>query len=151
MHAISLFHHLWITLQRGVVWEIFLQGKTPRFLCFFLPRYLHVLKPDLLLQRKGKGLVNLQATSAALYSVVQSIMLQYCDILTFWLINCYFSVSVFVCLLLLYVVEVVQQIAEVLQQASWNSGKPQLISVADLGGIQGCERTPLWTAVNYYS
>ena len=23
--------------------------------------------------------------------------------------------------------------------------------VADLGGIQGCERTPLWTLVNYYS
>ena len=24
-------------------------------------------------------------------------------------------------------------------------------AVADLGGIQGCERTPLWTLVNYYS
>ena len=24
-------------------------------------------------------------------------------------------------------------------------------TVADLGGIQGCERTPLWTLVNYYS
>ena len=24
-------------------------------------------------------------------------------------------------------------------------------AVADLGGIQGCEQTPLWTVVNYYS
>ena len=39
MHAISLFHHLWITLQRGAVWEFFLQGKTSSFFnsyCFFL-------------------------------------------------------------------------------------------------------------------
>ena len=26
-----------------------------------------------------------------------------------------------------------------------------LNAVADLGGIQGCEWTPLWTVVNYYS
>ena len=26
-----------------------------------------------------------------------------------------------------------------------------MYAVADLGGIQGCERTPLWTLVNYYS
>jgi len=45
MHAIHSFNHLWITLQRGAVWEIFLQGKTPDFYTFFcLGRYLHVLK-----------------------------------------------------------------------------------------------------------
>ena len=39
VHAISLFHHLWINLKRGAIWEFFLQGKTPRFLihiAFFL-------------------------------------------------------------------------------------------------------------------
>jgi len=39
MHAISLFHDLWITLQRGDSLGDFLQGKTPRFLVHiaFLP------------------------------------------------------------------------------------------------------------------
>ena len=27
----------------------------------------------------------------------------------------------------------------------------KVVTVVDLGGIQGCERTPLWTLVNYYS
>ena len=27
----------------------------------------------------------------------------------------------------------------------------QRVAVADLGGNQGCARTPLWTLVNYYS
>ena len=29
------FNHLWIILQRGAVWKIFLQGKTPKFFRIF--------------------------------------------------------------------------------------------------------------------
>ena len=59
MHGISLanrlFHHLWITLERQSVWEIFLQGKAPRiftsfssalvdiFMCYGLCRFILAL------------------------------------------------------------------------------------------------------------
>ena len=70
---------------------------------FCLGRYLHVLKPDPLLQRKGRvwWTVYTSHLRTALHSVVQSIMLQYYDILTFdWLT----VISPFcVCLLLLYI------------------------------------------------
>ena len=48
MHAVSLFSSSFDHFLEGAVWEIFLQGKTPRFsiqiAIFYLGRYLHVLK-----------------------------------------------------------------------------------------------------------